>query len=438
MASPPPISRTSLLPKLRAAFDFAQMQVRTLLESRPGHHPCHTVKGRWGLDSDNGADGDKRGCDGYLPGILWLFSRLTGDGYWYKKAEEYSLRLEERRFDRSSHDLGRLFVPAHARWYRISGERRTLDMLVQAGRTAAKRWQPKGEYLCSTWSPNSLLIDSMINVELVFLAARATGDADLADIARRHCRTVHRHLVREDGGTVQEGVFDPATGRFLRESTRLGYKPNSTWARGLAMAIYGFASAHHLSKDEEFLNTAEECAEFWLERAEPDFTAPWDLNCPGTPGGPKRQIDSTASAIACNGLWNLAGLTKDRNRRLRYAESSLRLADTLCTPGTWLAKGVTGWEGILLHGVWDMPRGVGVDESTSMGDHYLVEALYKMLSERKKGDGSGAGTSGVRKIPLPGQSPGLQSPLTGGSGSNLQAIPRSGIRPSLDSDSNAD
>ena len=62
----------------------------------------------------------------------------------------------------------------------------------------------------------------MMNVGIIFYAARETGDRKLRDLAVRHCLTTRRCLVRGDGSTAQEGIFDPATGEFLRQTNAAG------------------------------------------------------------------------------------------------------------------------------------------------------------------------------------------------------------------------
>src|SRR5207248_11280699 len=109
----------------------------------------------------------------------------------------------------------------------------------------------------------------------------ATDDETLRQIAIEHCRTTQRHLVRPDGGTAHEGLFDVTTGRFLRESTHQGYAPESTWTRGLAWALYGFTAVHRLlgpgpprnasrglGLGDEFLDTARRCAVCYLRRCQ--------------------------------------------------------------------------------------------------------------------------------------------------------------------------
>ena len=86
----------------------------------------------------------------------------------------------------------------------------------------------------------------MMNVGIVFWAANATGDEVLREIAAEHCRTTARHLVRADGGTAHEGIFDLDTGRFLRQTTHQGWNErfNLVPRPGLgALRLHGGPSA---------------------------------------------------------------------------------------------------------------------------------------------------------------------------------------------------
>src|SRR5207248_10565750 len=86
------------------------------------------------------------------------------------------------------------------------------------------------------------------------------------DIARRHCLTSRRVLVRGDGSTAHEGLFDLETGAFIRQSTHQGFRGDSCWSRGLAWALYGFGTAYEYTRDPRFLDTACLCADFYLEQ----------------------------------------------------------------------------------------------------------------------------------------------------------------------------
>src|SRR6202022_1564181 len=110
-------------------------------------------------------------------------------------------------------------------------------VLVQAGQTLAMRFNEKGQYLSSFVGEDSLFIDIMMNVGIIFYAARETGDRLLRDIAMRHSLTTRRFLVRGDGSTAHEGIFDLETGEFLRQSTHQGWRGDSSWAGGVTWAL---------------------------------------------------------------------------------------------------------------------------------------------------------------------------------------------------------
>ena len=117
-------------------------------------------------------------------------------------------------------------------------------------------------------------------------------------IAEQHCLTTRKTLVRGDGSTSHEGIFDTETGEFLRQSTHQGWRDDSSWARGLAWALYGFGTAYGFSRDARFLQTAEACANFYIERT-PDHGVPpndWEELDPALP------YESSAAAIAAAGI----------------------------------------------------------------------------------------------------------------------------------------
>ena len=52
------------------------------------------------------------------------------------------------------HDLGFVFLNAYLPWYELTGDKRLHAVLIEAGRTLAKRFQPRGQYLCSFVAPD--------------------------------------------------------------------------------------------------------------------------------------------------------------------------------------------------------------------------------------------------------------------------------------------
>jgi unsaturated chondroitin disaccharide hydrolase len=368
-------TREEEVEEFRQALEFAARQARRIVSKYPGYAPMYTVGGLWNREGERWT----HWCEGFFPGILWLLHKHTGDVDWRRLAEQYSRPLELRRFDHAVHDLGFLFFSTYLRWYRLTGEPTLRDILIDAGRTLALRRQ-KGGYLASFVGPQSLFIDIMMNVGIIFWAAEATADDALRQIALEHCRTTERCLVRPNGGTIHEGIFDPVTGQFLRPSTHQGWSADSTWSRGLAWAIYGFTAAHRLSGEAEFLSTAERCAGYYLRHAPAGLVPYWDFDLPAN--GP-RLWDSSAGAITASGLWDLAEQVSDPTEQNRYRTASRTILRTLCSD-QFLPRNQPEWEGILLHGVYHYHKGLGVDESVAWGDHFFVEALVKAVAGRSE------------------------------------------------------
>jgi unsaturated chondroitin disaccharide hydrolase len=328
----------------------------------------YTVGGRWGREGELWT----HWCEGFYPGIYWLLYKYARERFWRDAAERTSKALEPRRHDRAVHDLGFLFLSTHMRWYHLSGDPALANVLIEAGRTLALRRQ-KGGYLASFIGPQSLFIDVMMNVGIIFWAARATNDDALRSIALDHCRTTARYLVRPDGSTAHEGLFDVESGAFLRESTHQGWRADSAWSRGLAWALYGFTAAYRFTGEREFLDVARRCAGFYLRRTPPALVPHWDYDLPA---GAPHHYDSSAAAIAASGLWDLGELQPSGLERVEYHSAALTILQTLCTD-EFLPRQRPEWEGILMHGVYHYHKGLGVDESVAWGDHFFVEALVK-------------------------------------------------------------
>ena len=361
-----------LIPRLEQALTFAARQVRRTIERHPDFYPMYTRAGRWKHEGEAWT----HWCDGFLPGILWLLHRHTGDGWFRQQAERYSRPLEPRQHDRNVHDLGFIFMSSYHHWHRLTREPALREVLIQAGRTMGLRFQKPGRYLSSFIGPQSLFIDIMMNVGILFYAARETQDRTLHEIAMDHCLTTRRVLVRGDGSTAHEGIFDLATGEFLRQSTHQGYRGDSCWSRGLTWSLYGFGIAYRYTRDRRFLETAELNADYYIEHTPHSGVPPWDYDAPQDQ---RKQPDSSAAAIAASGLLDLAEFTASRARARLYRDTALRILETL-TGEKYLAHATPGWEGILKRGVYHIHKGLGVDESVMWGEYFFVEALIKALA----------------------------------------------------------
>ncbi len=361
---------------LQTAFDFAQQQVRALLETYPAdYYPMYTVGGKFGHDRKRWT----HWCDGFYPGMMFVFAKATNDSWWLDKAVGYATPLEDRQYDRAVHDLGFLFHSTYLRWRDLGGPAARIEpVLLQAGRTMAMRFMEKGQYLRSFVEPASLFIDIMMNVGTIFHSGLATGDERLLDVAHRHCMTTRRTLVRGDGSTSHEAIFDLETGACLRQSTHQGYRGDSCWSRGLAWSLYGFTRSYRQSGRAEYLETAMLNADYYLENTPADGVTPWDYDAPEAGPLARTQVDTSACAIAASGLLDLAGLAPDRTKARAYRDFALTSLRTLSE--RHLGSLTPGFEGILNGGVYHIHKNLGVHEAVLFGEYFFVEALDKALT----------------------------------------------------------
>jgi len=368
--------REAIRNRLRSAFAFAESQVKALLGKYPSdYYPMYTVGGRFGHDRKRWT----HWCDGFYPGMMFIFAEETGEEGWLDKAVAYAAPLEERQFDRAVHDLGFIFFPTYLRWLELGGGAdRIKPVLVQAGKTMAMRFMEKGQYLRSFVGPESLFIDIMMNVGTIFYAGFETGDQHLLDIANRHCLTTRRTLVRGDGSTAHEALFDLETGECLRQTTHQGYRGDSCWSRGLAWSLYGFTCSFRQSGRVEYLETAMLNADYYLENTSPDGITPWDYDAPESGPLSRTQVDTSACAIAASGLLDLADVAPDRTKARAYRDFSLTSLQTLSQ--RYLGIQTPGFEGILNGGVYHLHKQLGVHEAVIFGEYFFVEALHKALA----------------------------------------------------------
>lgn len=360
----------SLEDRAEQTLQFAQQQVLGLITRDPDFFPLYTEGGKW----RHGKQAWTNWCEGFLGGMMWIFARRYDDPAWRSRAEHYSRLVENRQHDRNVHDLGFVFWSTWKRWFDLDGDPELNERVVTAGTTMGYRYNIPGEYLRSFVAPESCFIDIMMNIGIIYYAALQSGNADLYEIVNNHCLTTRRYLVRGDGSTSHEGIFDIKTGEFLRQTTHQGWRDDSSWARGQAWAIYGFGTAHRFTNDPRFLDTAIRCAEFYIDRTPADGVPPNDWE----EQNPVQRWESSAAAITASGLLQLAALVDDAALADRYSAYARRILDTLLTP-EFVAVDTPGWEGILKHGSYHERLGLGVNESVMWGEYFFCEALDKLL-----------------------------------------------------------
>ncbi|MFI5896320.1 glycoside hydrolase family 88 protein [Actinoplanes sp. NPDC051513] len=318
-----------------------------------------TIRGRY-----RPRDGNVGWTTSFWPGVLWLASSLTGEARYSDAAAAHVPSFASRiagKVDVDTHDLGFLYtLSCVVPWERL-GDQVARAAAVDAAAHLVTRVLPAAGII-QAWGDlgdprqqGRTIIDSLMNTPLLFWAG-------YSDIAQRHVAQLRDHILRPDDTTFHTFYWDPATGAPLRGETEQGDSDESCWARGQAWGIYGFALNHRHTGDPTFLAAARRCADRFLAHLPADGVPYWDLVF-GDGSGEER--DSSAAAIAVCGLLELGDP--------RYREAALRILGSLMDDYADPAS-----DALLAHGVYDKPKGVGVDEGNLWGDYFYLEALTRV------------------------------------------------------------
>ena len=263
---------------------FRPAQLRGLIERHPDFYPMYTIERP--LEARRARPGPT-GATASCPGMMWIFygraaRTAPSAGWWREQAIRYSRPLEPRKLDRDVHDLGFIFMSTYYRWYEF-----TRDPALKAG---AGRGRPhpgaaasrrKGEYLRSFVAGDSLFIDIMMNVGIIFYAARRDRrpaparhrHAALADLApgagaRRRLHRARGHLRSRDRRVPET---DPRTRAIAAIPAGRAAWPGRSTASAPATAI---------ARDPRFLADRGGLRRFLHPATPADGVPPWDFDAP--------------------------------------------------------------------------------------------------------------------------------------------------------------
>ncbi|WP_402469510.1 glycoside hydrolase family 88 protein [Isoptericola aurantiacus] len=318
----------------------------------------------------------------FWPGMQWRAVELTGDtelrGAAMAHAADFARRVHAGE-DLDTHDLGFLYTLSCVDAWRLAGDEAARDAALAAADHLMTRFLPSAG-IVQAWGDLSdpaqrgrTIVDSLMNMPLLTWATEVTGDERYADVVARHVVQVRTHLLRDDDSTFHTFYWDPVSGEPLRGATEQGAGDDSCWARGQAWGIFGFALHHRTSGDPESLRASQRCADYFLAHLPADGVPFWDLVYTDGSQAPR---DSSAAAIAVCGLLELASVLPDADRAAAYDAAARRMLAALVT-GYTPARHQRA-DALLLHAVYDAPKGKGVDEGCLWGDYYYLEALTRL------------------------------------------------------------
>ena len=435
-----------LAPKLQRLFALSAKKIASLDASwdpRSGA-PVHTVDGVYGSRSWT------EWTRGFQYGCALLQFDVSGDERFLAIGRQGTGEWMVSHLTHIGvHDHGFNTISSYGNLRRMSiegvtpddpGERRFCELAIRAsGAVQASRWtrlnRDKG-YIYSFNGPHSLFCDTIRTCRVLGLGHQlgqvllGENDRPISLLERmiRHAETTARFNVYYGEGrdiydvpgrVAHESVFNVNDGNYRCPSTQQGYSPFSAWTRGLSWVVTGYAELLEFLEvlSDEALNPfggraqveemlrkpAVAASDFYIAQgAAADGIPYWDTGAPGLarmgdyltrpadPFNAFEPVDSSAAAIAAQGLYRLGSYLGGREGR-RYRKAALTIADTLFSR-PYLSED-EGHQGLLLHTVYHRPNGwdplhAGQDvpngESCLWGDYHAMELAALLHREIHK------------------------------------------------------
>ena len=335
------------------------------------------------------------------------------------------------------HDHGFNNISTYGNLWRLMGEGRIPEnewernfyelALKCSGAIQARRWtriREGGGFIYSFNGPHSLFADTIRSLRSLAVAHRLghalmeERDTKVSLLERlvEHAVTTATYTVYYGEGrdaydvrgrVAHESIFNVNDGSYRCPNSQQGFSPFTTWTRGLAWIMCGYAELLEFFETLSgqapvqalMLKTAQAACDYYIQQAAADGIPYWDtgapllhklgdyLNRPADPHNDFEPVDSSAAAIAAQGLLRLGRYLQKNGRTQegkRYWQAGLTVLDTLLGE-PYLSAGARH-QGLILHSVYHRPNGwdyvppgrkVSCGESSMWGDYHAREAaLY--------------------------------------------------------------
>jgi unsaturated chondroitin disaccharide hydrolase len=308
---------------------------------------------------------------GFYPGCLWLSYKLLPDSNILKAAIKFTEGLTEQQYNKETHDIGFMILSSFGNGYKILNKPDYKEIILESAKSLSTRFNKKAGCIQSWNGEFQVIMDNMMNLELLFWAAKNGGGKNFYDIAVTHAYTTIKNHLRSDGSSFHVVVFDTSTGKVIEKRTHQGYSDSSSWARGQAWGIYGFTMCYRETYDTSFLNTAVKMAEYFINNLPEDYIPYWDLQLPAD--SEKKIKDASAAAIALSALLELRNYIDNKTKYDKTINNILH-----CLTSSYLSEG-TNSDGMLLHCAYNVNSSnpFDWDASTVWGDYYFLESLLR-------------------------------------------------------------
>jgi unsaturated chondroitin disaccharide hydrolase len=322
-------------------------------------------------------------CSGFFPGSLWYLYEAGKDEKVLAYAKQFTARVEREKFTTNNHDVGFILNCSFGNGLRLTGDNTYKEVLETGAKSLATRYNPKVG-LIRSWDFNKeiwqypVIIDNMMNLELMFVATKLSGDQIFKDIALSHADKTMENHYRPDFSCYHVVSYDTITGLPHKKQTFQGASDASAWSRGQAWGLYGYTVMYRETKDPQYLTFAKQIAQFLIGNPHmpKDYIPYWDFDAPRIPKEPR---DASAAALMASALLELSQFV-DKDLSLKYLQVAEKQIRTLASPEYTAGLGENG-DFILKHSTGSFPHKSEVDAPLTYADYYYLEALvrYKKL-----------------------------------------------------------
>ena len=443
------LTAKALLPKIERLFELSAEKILAIEKRWKREHgtPVFTVNGRYT------SRGWTEWTQGFQHGSALLQFDATGEKRFLESGKRKTIEsMASHVTHMGVHDHGFNNVSTYGTLWRLMMERKIPQdpaekeyyelALKVSGAVQAARWtriSGGGGFIYSFNGPHSLFVDTMRSLRILglshLLGHALMGERDqrisLLDRLVQHAEATARFCIYHGTGrdvydvrgrTAHESIFNLNDGSYRCPNTQQGYSPFSTWTRGLAWAILGFAEQLEFMESvvapkkwiapadlsrlrRVFREAAIATADFYLENCCTDGIAMWDTGAPNLhrlgdyqnrnsdPFNEWEPVDSSAAAIAAQGLLRLGNYLRAETKRPRSADyrgAALTISDTLFAEPYLSTK--TNHQGLILHSIYHRPNGwdhvakgqrIPNGESSLWGDYHARELALLILREAR-------------------------------------------------------
>ncbi len=315
--------------------------------------------------------------NGFWPGLMWLMYFGTKKEGYRLTAERCEELLEKglQNFSRLSHDVGFVWRLAAGPDYTITRNEKAKTRQFYAAEHLMSRYNPTGEFIrawnhtiCEMDETGITIIDTMMNLPLLYWMSEELNDPRFEDVAKRHADTTLRDHIRSDYSINHIVDHDAYTGEVIKSYAGQGCAEWSAWSRGQAWAIYGFVLSYIHTDDEKYLEVAKNTAHYFIANVCDDWVPKCDFRASEEPV----IFDTSAGTCAACGLIEIANIVPENESRmyLNAAINMLKAIDEKYSDWSaetdFIVNGATG------------AYNKDIEQNIIYADYFFAEAIYKL------------------------------------------------------------